>query len=331
MRIAILTATKRKIGGVESFTHMLKKVFEESGHRVEILTPDENIPKKKPLLLKILGLPYLNARLYKDKISVFDLVIANGEFGWNIHHPNFIVVFHGCYHGFAKYLSSYLDFKSFLLLKKDAWIQKMGAKDKTVVTVSSFTKNLLEDQGIHVKHVIPNAVDTERFKLNDLPKKQRYLCVSNQYGKLGYFGKGFDILETLASRGVPIDCVSNSKTSGSINWIPSISQDEIHTIYPEYQALIFPSRYEANAIVPLEAMACGIPVIMSPVGYANEIRKEIPECVVDDWNPDTYMNRIREIDPIREQLSKKCRKFAEKHSLQHFKKNWLDLVENLNK
>jgi UDP-glucose:(heptosyl)LPS alpha-1,3-glucosyltransferase len=34
---------------------------------------------------------------------------------------------------------------------------------------------------------------------------------------------------------------------------------------------LFPSSYEANALVVLEALACGLPVICTPVGYAAEI------------------------------------------------------------
>lgn len=327
MRIAILTGTRKKIGGVETFTYMLSRIFKEAGHEVEILTPDKNNPKKKSLLLKIIGLPHLNASQHKDRLKTFDLVFANGEFGWGIHHPQLIVVFHGCYYGFAKHLSPYLTLKSTLQLKKESWIQKMGAKGNTVVTVSAFTKQLLENQGIHVHHIIPNAVDTKRFKPSKESTSTKYLCVANQYGKLGYYGKGIDVLESLANLGISIDCVSNHKTEGKIHWIPSIPQEGIHAIYPKYRALIFPSRYEANAIVPLEAMACGIPVIMSPVGYANEIKKEIPECVVDDWNPSSYYQRIHDIEPIHKQLSIKCRAFAEKHSLEVFKNNWLSFID----
>lgn len=328
MRIAILTATEKKIGGVETFTHLLKDLLIDSGHSVEILTPDSYIPKKKTLGMRLFGLPYLNAKHYKRKIHEYDFVLANGEFGWGMQHPNMAVVFHGCFYGFAKHLAPFLNRRDLLRLKKESWIQKRGTSNKTVVTVSTFTKSLLEEQGIHVQHVIPNAVDTNRFIPNITPSS-KYLCVANQYGKLGYYGKGIDILEELAKKGVEIDCVSNDSTAGKINWIPSIPQENIHTLYPKYKALIFPSRYEANAIVPLEAMACGIPAIMSPVGYANEIKKELPECVVDDWNPDSYFIRLKEIDNDYTSLSKRCRAFAEKHSLNQFKKNWLSFIDQM--
>lgn len=42
-------------------------------------------------------------------------------------------------------------------------------------------------------------------------------------------------------------------------------------------ALALPSAYEANALVVLEALACGVPVVATPVGYA-------PEVIVDGKN-----------------------------------------------
>lgn len=328
MRIAILTATKEKIGGVETFTHMLQGIFTDAGHHVEILTPDGCIPKKKTLSLRLFGLPHLNAKLHKKTIHEYDLVLANGEFGWGIQHPKMAVIFHGCFYGVAKHLAPYLNRRDLLRLKKESWIQKKGTRNKTVVTVSDFTKNLLEEQGISVQQVIPNAVDIDRFKPNTADSS-RYLCVANQYGEVGYYGKGMDVLEELARKGIPVDCVSNCTTAGHIHWLPRIPQDQIHTLYPKYKALIFPSRYEANAIVPLEAMACGIPVIISPVGYANEIKKELPECVVNDWNPKSYFERLKVINDDYASISKRCRAFAEKHSLKQFKKNWLSFIDQL--
>lgn len=52
---------------------------------------------------------------------------------------------------------------------------------------------------------------------------------------------------------------------------------DIRELMAASDMFLFPSRYEANALVVLEALACGLPVICTRVGYA-------PEIVVDGQN-----------------------------------------------
>lgn len=327
MKIAIVTATAKEIGGVEAVTHMLKRSLEKK-HQVDILSADQCPSTKSTFRKRLIGLPFLTSSHYSQRLKEYDLVLSNGEFGWGINHPNSIVLFHGSYYGISKSLKPYLCTRSQLHLKKDAWIQKRGARRKKVVAVSAFTKELLEEQGISVTQVIPNGVDVERFRPQEEAKKDTYLFIANQYGSIDYYRKGFDILENLIDRGLKIDCVSNVDPGKNIKWIKGITHSDIHKIYPPYKALIFPSRFEANALVPLEAMACGVPVVSAPVGYASEIKACLPECVVDDWNPDSYISSLSRINEDYAAISQRCREFAEQNSHQVFCENWNRFIES---
>lgn len=59
---------------------------------------------------------------------------------------------------------------------------------------------------------------------------------------------------------------------------------------------VFPSAYEANALVVLEALASGLPVIATPVGFA-------PEIIVDGGNGFIVERDPREVGERMEQLA----------------------------
>ena len=324
----MITATSQALGGVETVTHLLKTTFEQANHSVDILSA-ENIPQKKSWAVRFWGPPYLTAKKYAAEVKHYDVIISNGEFGWGITHPRAVALFHGSYYGLYKYLKSYLSIKEQLHLKKQAWIQKKGAANKTVVAVSPFTKALLEEQGISVQAVISNGVDVTRFCPKNTPKNKRYLFVANQYSPMDYYTKGFDLIEKLASLGLRIDAVSNVYPGKNISWMQSVPHAAMHTIYPGYRALISPSRFEANALAPLEAMACGLPVVMGPVGLASTVNQSLPECVVDNGDPQAYWKRLQVIEHSWKALSLRCRQFAEEHSHEMFGNRWKKLLNSL--
>ena len=86
-------------------------------------------------------------------------------------------------------------------------------------------------------------------------------------------------------------------------------------------------------MVPLEAMASGLPVLISNVGAAEEIRRVIPEFVIDGYDDaaaDEYVHRIELIMSRYEEFSLKARQYAQEyHSMARFKSEWLDLVTGI--
>lgn len=327
MNIALLTKYKDFPGGVESVNKILINIFEEAGHKVELITTDDfkhNFFTK--LMTKIMGLPYITSYRFKSLKKQYDIIIANGEYGWGINHPRTINLFHGCYKGYRDYLKKLWSKKTYLSLTREIYIQKSSAKGKYVVCVSEFIKNILEDDGIKVNQVIANSIDTELFKPNKEIQKDKYLFV----GSYNYYAKGFDILEKLASTGFKIDCVTNQKPSSKLGWIKNTENSEMPEIYNKYKILIFPSRFEGLPMVPLEAMACGLPIVMSNVGLGPQLKKLIPEFVADSYDENEYIKKIRHIENNYEEYSQKARNYVEEyHSFENYKKQWLSLVERI--
>ena len=83
------------------------------------------------------------------------------------------------------------------------------------------------------------------------------------------------------------------------------SKKELQALYSHADLLLFPSLYEGFGLPPLEAMACGCPVVTSNVS-------SLPEVVgnagiqVDPWNPDAIGEaalKILKDDNLRAQMS----------------------------
>jgi len=56
-----------------------------------------------------------------------------------------------------------------------------------------------------------------------------------------------------------------------VTWLGRIDDDELAVAYRGARALVFPSLYEGFGIPPLEAMACGTPVVTSAGGAIEEV------------------------------------------------------------
>jgi glycosyltransferase involved in cell wall biosynthesis len=97
--------------------------------------------------------------------------------------------------------------------------------------------------------------------------------------------------------------------------------------------LLLPSAYEANALVVLEALACGVPVISTRVGFA-------PDIVVDGENGFLVEReaapigvRLAEFDGLdaqtREAWRSRARRTAEQHSWREVAARYLALARSI--
>lgn len=98
-------------------------------------------------------------------------------------------------------------------------------------------------------------------------------------------------------------------------------------------ALALPSAYEANALVVLEALACGVPVVATPVGYA-------PDVVEDGrngWLVDRSAAGVRRgllalvalDDTGRDEVSRHARQSAERHDWDAVARRYVALAKEL--
>lgn len=324
MRIALVTPYADYPGGVESVNRLLCDIFRGAGHSVDLITADGFRGRGwERFMVKLIGLPYVTAKRFKSLAARYDLVIANGEFSWGITHPRAVNLFHGSYAGYRDYLKVQWNFKTFLHLSRRAWVQRHGAAGKHVVAVSEFVRGILENDGVKVRQVIPNCVDTERFRPMPPAVKRPYLFVGTNHR----YAKGFDVLEALAQMGLEIDCVTDREPSQKLGWLQNIENDRMPALYNRYKILVFPSRFEGMPMVPLEAMACGVPVVIGNVGLGPELKNVIPEFVVETYDADAFARKIRHIEAHYETYAGKARRYVERyHAFDRFERAWLDTI-----
>ncbi len=65
--------------------------------------------------------------------------------------------------------------------------------------------------------------------------------------------------------------------SESVRLLEPVTPEELPSLYASFDALLIASRYEGGPYTMLEAMACGVPVIATPVGL-------VPAVIEDGVN-----------------------------------------------
>lgn len=330
MKILFVTPYKNYLGGVETVNKELEKIFIENGDSVDYLTADE-IPKfniVQKLIHRLIGQTYVTYYKFKKLNKNYDIVICNGEFSFGIKHLKCINVFHGSYKGYRDYLKKELSIREYISMTKLSIIQKIGSKNKKVVAVSEFISEILINQGIKVDIVIENGIDLEKFKPMKVEKLDKYIFVGG-YRNKGY-SKGFDVLNKIAEEGYEIDCVTSQNPNNKLGYLGSISNEKLPEIYSKYKIMIFPSRFESLGMVVIEAMACGIPVVISKVGIGIKLKKDISEFVVDQWDYKEYIKHIELINKEYEKFSILAKEFVEKnYSKEIFKNKWINLIRSI--
>jgi glycosyltransferase involved in cell wall biosynthesis len=180
-----------------------------------------------------------------------------------------------------------------------------------VLTVSQVTRkeiHRLYDYPLEKIYIIPNCVDTNRFYPSKLEFKapEPYLLAvgaswhpKNIHELLQNSCLWSDYkLKIVASNGPYknhlISLVSRQGISDRVIFLNDLSDFEILDLYQHAEALIYPSLIEGFGIPPLEAMACGIPVIMSRINVFHEIYGDVP-IYVDLGNSESWSRAFNQL------------------------------------
>ncbi|MFJ7332558.1 glycosyltransferase family 4 protein [Streptomyces sp. NPDC101116] len=204
-----------------------------------------------------------------------------------------------------------------------------------LLCVSEAERRLGEAAGVRGRwSVVPNGIDVERFRPADTdtdtvrtallphsgPRGPLVVCVGRLCRQ-----KGQDLLLTAwesVLRQVPgarLVLVGEGPDHGRLRALapPSVRfAGDVADVVPWYQAadlVVLPSRWEGMALAPLEAMACGRPVVVTDVGGARESLPPglAPHCLVPALAPAALARAVAGLlldPPLRRSLGDRGRR-----------------------
>lgn len=118
---------------------------------------------------------------------------------------------------------------------------------------------------------------------------------------------------------------------GRVRFLGQVSDGELAALYSGAQALVFPSLYEGFGIPPLEAMACGCPVIASTAASIPEVCGEAA-WYVDPYDIDgiaTGISRVVGDVSIQQTLRRKGLERVQRFSYDDAARRVLDILQTV--
>ena len=310
MKIAIMTATdpKLNVGGVEYYVNGLCEQFTREGHRVQVISTKKKISGH-------LGLVWdtLMFALRLQNLQGFDLVISNTHSLRPLIRARRVVsIFHGsgiqsfftdpnAFMTPFSYVDAILEFFDLFLVER-------------IVCTNENQKHFLGKFTDPRKiYVVYPGVDTELFK--PALKKQDHIKRILFVGRLTR-SKGFpDLLKALDFLPEEYRLVvvgeNEVKKEGRVEYVGTVAHHDLPGYYAMCDVFCLPSYQEATPLSILEAMACGCPIVATPVGGIPEIVAENAGVLTPVGNPRKLAESIEKASPIdRSAVREEALKFS---------------------
>src|SRR6185436_5102416 len=121
--------------------------------------------------------------------------------------------------------------------------------------------------------------------------------------------------------------VIKSRVENLVRFLGFVPFETLRCFYQTAAAFVFPSRYEGFGLPPLEAMACGTPVVTSNVSSLPEVVGDAAVLV----NPENVFDIARGVrdvlldDAAREELIRRGRAQASRFSWERTARQVLDI------
>jgi glycosyltransferase involved in cell wall biosynthesis len=179
---------------------------------------------------------------------------------------------------------------------------------------------------------IPYGVETARFapRTEAVDESFRILFVGHVALRKGVHYlleafKGLDLPKAkLTIIGSPVDAASAAvleRYRGIFTWIPRVSYDELHHYYQNSDVFVFPSLAEGSALVTYEALACGLPSIVTE-NAGSVVREGIEGFIVPTRDPAAIREKLGRLyqDPgLVKTMGVAARKRAEDYDWQRYR------------
>ncbi|MEM2507241.1 MAG: glycosyltransferase family 4 protein [Nitrososphaeria archaeon] len=191
--------------------------------------------------------------------------------------------------------------------------------------------------------VIYNGVDTNQFKPLDknlakklvgLPESKDYVIWVGNNPKLKGLSIAINAIKGLKNAYLLVVGVAGSDFDNVIFWGEVQNKQLLCNLYNSASLLILPTLYEGFPLVTLEAMACGLPIVISKECPAKEIITDgVEGFIINTRNPKAYAEKIRYIlenkKYYQEEIKYRCRNLAEKYNVEKQGLEYLKIYKQL--
>ncbi|GAB4296151.1 MAG: hypothetical protein Fur0034_05200 [Desulfuromonadia bacterium] len=196
------------------------------------------------------------------------------------------------------------------------------------IVVSSHLQSLFQQKYHAASFLCENGIDTSRFypdreKIeNDSDRTARVLLLARSDHRKGFdvarnviknLEGYFDRLEiwTVGEMGLIHDAPIPCRDFG---YVP---EETLRKIMSSVDLFLYPSRHEGLPLMPLEAMACGCPVVTTTaVPYAREGENSLVAPIGDVQELAKRVIRLVESESLRSEMGRKGIEFARHYSLE---------------
>ena len=221
---------------------------------------------------------------------------------------------------------------------------------QAVITVSEFSKReilrfypFLQPERIHVVY---GAVDTERFRcqtssitppttsapfvlaVSSLDPRKNFPRLVQAFHHV----RDCSLCIVGSHNRVFTDDAGANRTAANIKYLGRVSDDELVSLYNQASCFIFPSLYEGFGLPPLEAMACGCPVLVSDIPVLREVCGTAAQYF-NPLDPDDILRTITQYlaqaDVIKEKMRQQGFANVARFSWQQSAKNLIEKLKEL--
>ena len=281
--------------GIETFTQAFIGFMERWNIEADMVCASD-FSNTYNLRHEFLGKVYAAGRsLLSLPSDGYEFVISNGYYGGGYFPKNLktFTIFHSTHAAYAEAIRGLVPLSTYLEIRfiVGELFEQTAAFGSRIIAVSNSVKSELERYyGLKEVEVISNPVDTDFF-FRLLDKEE----LRTKHGippdkKVGLFvgrwetSKGRDLAERVIRELKNLSWVIVTSSGGeSFSFsdektftFSGLDRTQMRELYCLSDFMLFPSRYEGFGLAAAEAMACGLPIIGTPVGFLAEAYSEAP-------------------------------------------------------